>query len=174
MRKALTLILCWLHQVALSVWLGGIVVVGAVAAPGVFRTAKAQGHTDMSFPLYRFAGEALGEVFRRFNYVVLAAAMVMLLAGLAYGALAGFCPRRIGVRAVLTLLAGGIALWVTLVLYPELIRLRDSGQMTTFDQIHRTYSSAFQAQLILLFGVAGLTGWMHLDRGRSGSAEAAR
>lgn len=164
MRTFAALALNWLHQIALSVWLGGIVVVGAVAAPAVFRTAKAQGHTDMSQPLYRFAGEALGEVFRRFNYVVLVAAALMLLAGMTYGLLAGFRPRWVAVRALLTLLAAGIAVWVTFALYPELIRLRDSGEMTPFDQIHRTYSTAFQVQLVLLLAVAGLTGWMHLTR----------
>ena len=164
MRTFALVTLNWLHQIALSVWLGGILVVGAVAAPAVFRTAKAQGQTDMSQPLYRFAGEAMGEVFRRFNYVVLAAAALLLLSGIAYGALAGLCRKRITVRAVLTVLATAIALWVTFGLYPELVRLRVSGEMVSFDQMHRTYSTAFQGQLVLLLGVAALTGWMHLGK----------
>lgn len=171
MRNFAVLALQWLHQIALSLWLGGILIVGAVVAPAVFRTAKAQGHTDMSQPLYRFAGEAMGEVFRRFNYVILAAAAVLLVTGIAYGFLAGLSRRRVTMRAVLTLLAAGVAVWVTFALYPELVRLRTSGEMVTFDQMHRTYSTAFQAQLLLLLGVTALTGWMHLGRERSSLPE---
>lgn len=171
MRNFAALALNGLHQIALSLWLGGILVVGAVVAPAVFRTAKNQGHTDMTQPLYRFAGEAMGEVFRRFNYVVLAAAVVLLITGVAYGLLAGFSRKRVIVRAALTLLAAGVAVWVTFALYPELVRLRTSGEMVTFDQMHRTYSLAFQAQLLLLLGVTGLTGWMHLGRERASVPE---
>jgi uncharacterized membrane protein len=170
MRTFSAVALNWLHQIALSLWLGGIAVIGIVAAPAVFGTARAQGQTATSQPLYRFAGEAMGEVFRRFNYVVLIAGVLLLVTGLAYGTLAGLCKRRLMVRAVLTLLALGVAAWVTFGLYPELVRVRSGGEMGAFDQLHHTYSMAFQVQLLLLVTVAALTGWMHLDRDADGAA----
>lgn len=162
MRTFLSAGLSWLHQVALSVWLGGILVVGAVTAPAVFGTAKAQGQTEISQPLYRFAGEAMGEVFRRFNYLVLAAGVLLLLSGVGYALLTGVCRRRMLARAVLNVLALGVAGWVTFGLYPQMVQARSAGQMGGFDQMHHTYSAAFQAQLILLLGIAALTALIHV------------
>jgi hypothetical protein len=151
--------------------MGGILVIGIVVAPAIFGSAKAQGQTDLSQPLYRFAGEAMGEAFRRFNYVVLAAGVILLIAGWGYGSLAGLCRRRMTVRAILTAVALAIAGWTTFGLYPELVRTRSAGEMTAFDQLHHTYSFAFQGQLLLLVTVAALTAWMHLDRDASAAHE---
>lgn len=161
MRNFFSAALSWLHQVALSLWLGGILIIGAVTAPAVFGTAKSQGQTDASQPLYRFAGEAMGEVFRRFNYVVIVAGVLLLLTGIAYGALSGACRKRLTVRALLTGAALGFGVWVTFVLYPQMVAARAAGVGADFDAMHRTYSMAFQAQLVLLLGVAALTAWMH-------------
>jgi uncharacterized membrane protein len=173
MRTFGAALLYTLHQVGLSLWLGGMIVLGAVSAPAVFRTAKQSGHTEWGMPLYNFAGTATGEGFRRFNYVVLAAAVLMLVTGLAYGFLAGLCRRRLLTRAALTGVAAAIAVWLTVALFPQLIALRGAGQMEQFQAVHHTYSSAFHLQALLLLGVAFLTGWMHLERAPRGTREAA-
>ncbi|MFN3652499.1 MAG: DUF4149 domain-containing protein [Armatimonadota bacterium] len=164
MRALGIVVLHWLHQVGLAVWLGGAVVLGAVAAPSVFGMARAAGDTATGDPLWDFAGVAMGEAFRRFNYVVMAAGGAALLAGIGYGLLARLCRKRVLVRAALTLAALGIAAWLTFVYYPQLVTARAAGDTATFDAFHRTYSTAFQAQMVLLFGVIALTGWMHLFR----------
>jgi uncharacterized membrane protein len=162
MRKVAVIVLQWLHQVALSLWLGGMLVLGAIGAPAVFRVAKDAGHTDWSMELYRFAGTATGIAFGRFNYLALAACGVMLLSGLAYGALAGFPRKALVLRAALTLAAGAVVVWLAFWMFPEMLALRAQGRMAAFDQLHRTYSAAYQAQALLLFVVIGLTGWLHL------------
>ncbi|HEU4754572.1 MAG TPA: hypothetical protein VFU47_15795 [Armatimonadota bacterium] len=157
----------WLHQVTFAVWLGGIAVLGGVAAPAVFRAAKAAGDTHWGMPLYNFAGAVTGAAFGRFNYVVLVAGALMLVSGLAAGSLAGLCRRRVLLRAALTALAWGIVAWLAFGMFPQMLALREQGRMDAFDALHRTYSSLYSAQALLLLAVAGLTAWMHLDRAAS-------
>jgi len=146
------------------VWLGGAVTLGAVSAPAVFRTAKQAGHTRLGMPLYDFASTAVTDGFGRFNAVILAAGAVMLVSGLLYGRLTGACRVRLGVRAALTALAWGVAAWLTFALFPQMLQARDGGDMDVFRSMHKTYSSGFSAQLLLLLAVAALTGWLDLDR----------
>jgi hypothetical protein len=164
MRTLAANVLQWLHQVALALWLGGILTLGAVVAPAVFGTAKKMGHTHWGMPMYTFAGTAIGVAFERFNYVVLACGAVMLVSGLAYGLLAGMCRRRLAARAALTALAWGVGAWLMFSLFPQMMAARAAGRMGVFDSMHRTYSNGFSIQLVLLLGVAALTGWLHLDR----------
>jgi len=156
--------LCWLHQVALAVWLGGIFALGIVAAPAVFGVAKAQGHTDNTHALYRFAGEALGEVFRRFNGVILVAGALTVVAGVVYGLLAGCCSKRLSVRAALSVAAVGFAGHAALALTPPMLAARAAGDWTEFDRLHDVYTLDFKAQAVLLLGILALTAAMHLTR----------
>lgn len=167
MRKYGAIALNGLYQVVFAVWLGGIAALGAVGAPAVFRTAKNMGDREWGKPLYNFAGDAVGEIFRRFNYVALVAGAVVLLAGLGYGTLAGLHRGRLTARALLTIAALGITGWLTFSLYPEMLTLRAQEQMPQFDQLHDLYGLGFRVVAFLLLGVAGLTAWLHLDR-RSG------
>lgn len=167
MRRSLLILCHWLHQLALAVWLGGIVTMGAVSAHAIFGTAKAKGHTEWGMPLYTFAGEALGEAFRRFNYLVLAAGALALIAGIAYGVLDSRGNRGVGVRALLTGAGWAVAAWLTFGLYPQLLAARASGEMALFDRLHKTYTAAFSLQMLLLLGVMGLTAFLDLARQRA-------
>ncbi len=164
MRTLAAVFLSWLHTLGLCLWLGGIGIVGAVVAPAVFGSAKAAGQTEWGQPLYTFAGTVMTEAFRRFSTVVLVAGAVMLLAGLGYGRLAGMCPRRLLVRAALTAAALASAAWAAFSLMPPMLAAQAAGRMDVFDPMHHTYSTVFRLQLVLLLGVAALTGWLHLDR----------
>ncbi|HVF10485.1 MAG TPA: DUF4149 domain-containing protein [Abditibacteriaceae bacterium] len=168
MRIYGTIFLNWLHQVALAVWLGGIVTIGGAVAPAIFGSARKAGHTAHGMPLFDFAGTAIGEAFRRFNTGVLIAGLVMLLAGVAYSRLAGLCPIRTRVRAAMTLLCWAIAVWLEYSLFPRMNAFRSQEQMDAFDDLHQTSTVAFQSQMVLLLGIVALTGWMHLDRSRHG------
>ena len=169
MRLAAVL-LNWLHQLMLAVWLGGIVTL-AVSAPAIFREAKNAGQRHWSQPLYHFAGMAVTSIFQRFTMLCLVAGALMLISGVAYGLLAGLCRRRLWVRTALTALTWGVVLYLQFGLLPEMLRLRDSGQMEQFDALHKTSSHMFSVQLLLLVTVAALTSWMHLDLNPHGTRE---
>src|SRR5689334_17939838 len=126
MRTSLMIFLAWLHQLALSVWLGGIFVLGAIVPPALFGLARRQGQTHWGEPLYTFAGTAISDAFGRFNYAVLVAGALMVVCGVAYGSLSGLCTRRLAARALLTAVAWGISLWLTFMLFPQMIQARMS------------------------------------------------
>jgi hypothetical protein len=163
MRTVFAVGLNWLHQVLLSVWLGGIVVLGAIAGPAVFGAARQAGDTHHGTPLWDFAGTAMGLVFARFNVLLLVGSAVMLAAGIGYGQLAGLCRRRMTVRAGLTALAWLVVLWTEFSLFPQMNAARIQGNLDAFDSMHHLSRHAFEAQMLLLLTVAALTGWMHLD-----------
>lgn len=165
--------LSWLHQLALAVWLGGIATL-AISAPAIFREAKNLGQRHWSQPLYHFAGMAVTSIFQRFTLVCAVAGLLALAAGAGYGLLAGLCRRRLWVRAGLTALAWLIVLYLQFGLLPEMLHLRDGGDMPGFDALHKTSSHLFSAQLLLLVTVAALTSWMHLDLAPHGLSEAPR
>lgn len=102
---------------ALALWVGGIVALGACAAPVVF--------SKVELPL---AGDTMGTIFRRFDKIAMGSAMVLLLAE---AIRAWFRPARAtlmgGARGLLSLAAAGCAVYVGLVSSPRIWELHQSG-----------------------------------------------
>src|SRR5690242_18338547 len=94
-------IAAWIFQLACAVWFGGLIVLGAVSAPGVFRTARRWPEPASAGLVYRFAGLAAGAGFRRFNSLALACGIVLLLAGTAAWLLDRRAERLHALRAAL-------------------------------------------------------------------------
>jgi uncharacterized membrane protein len=164
MRTLAAVLLFWIHQLCLCLWLGGIAILGAVAAPAVFGAARTAGDTQTGMPLFDFAGTALAGAFGRFNTVVLVAGAVMLVSGVGYGLLSGLCRKRLTVRAGFEALAYAWAAYLATQLYPKMMAARVAGDLATFDEMHHTYSRGYSGQMVLLLGVAALTAWLHVDR----------
>lgn len=61
----------FIHLLALSVWVGGIVIIGAIVAPTLFRGAGSR----------RSAGVLMGEILRKFDRVALACAGALIVTG---------------------------------------------------------------------------------------------
>jgi hypothetical protein len=153
----------WLHQVLLSLWLGGILVLGAVAAPGVFGAAKAAGHTQRGMPLYTFAGVAMGDVFERFAAMIMVVGLLLAVTGVAYGQLGGLCRRRTIVRAAITVVAWGLTVWMAFGVFPQMDTARELKNMALFDSLHNLSSNVFKAQALLLLGVAAISACPYLN-----------
>jgi hypothetical protein len=60
--------------VAVALWIGGVVVLGAVAAPAIFDTMAARGVSEGRV----LAGAVFGEAFRRFHLVSYACGVVII------------------------------------------------------------------------------------------------
>lgn len=84
---------------ALVIWVGGLVALGAIAAPAAFDVAAARHLPDARL----VAGALFGEMLRRFTLVCYGAGAVLLLTLIARRIL-GPRPHRFGWRAGLTLL----------------------------------------------------------------------
>lgn len=160
----------WIHQVGLTLWLGGILITGAVFAPSIFGQAKALGDTHAGMPLYDFASQIMNVAFGKFNGVVLASGVLMLIGGIGSGMLTPLCRKGVWGRAALTAGAWAVAAWLALSLYPQMLAAKAAGQADVFKSMHQTYNLGFMVQLLALLAISGLTAY--LEAGKRVSTEA--
>jgi uncharacterized membrane protein len=98
---------------ALAVWVGGLITLGAVAAPAIFDELGAAGNDG------RFrAGQVFGEILRRFHSVAYGCAAV-IVTSLGARAVLGPRPRRFAIRASIAALMLAATAWTGLVMLPR-------------------------------------------------------
>jgi hypothetical protein len=83
----------YVYVLSLAVWLGGMIVLGAVVAPSVFQTLPALEPASGR----ALAGAAFGEALARFHYVAYGAGAVMMVSLVAM-ALLGPRPKSFAIR----------------------------------------------------------------------------
>jgi uncharacterized membrane protein len=105
----------YVYVLALVVWLGGMVVLGAVVAPTIFQTLQGLSPQDGR----AFAGEAFKAMLVRFHYIAYACGALGLLSLVGMGLL-GPRPKGYAIRAGLVFLMLGIALYSGLVVLSEI------------------------------------------------------
>src|SRR5262245_65259434 len=101
---------------ALVVWVGGLVTLGALAAPAAFEVLGARGAEGRAL-----AGSVVGETLRRFNLVAYLCAAVVLLTLTVRGVL-GPRPRRFAVRIGGLLVMTAAAMYAGVVVAPQIAR----------------------------------------------------
>jgi uncharacterized membrane protein len=150
------LALRYVYVFALVVWLGGMIVLGALVAPTTFQILQA------TEPITgrELAGEVFGATIARFHYVAYGAG-ALLLFSLAAMAVLGPRPRHYAVRSALIVAMLGVSAYSGLVVLNRLdVIQRDAGtpvsrlpaddaRRNQFDQLHR-----LSTQLMML-NVAG-------------------
>jgi len=134
------------YVLALALWTGGLVVLGAIVAPTVFGMVPAPASAD-----------AMTVVFRKFDAVAIACALIVLLAeaGLAWR---GAQTTRLDLaRGGAAVGAGGLAIVTGTWLSPAIQALHDEGAIrglgeagAALEQFHRHAASAAKAELFLL------------------------
>jgi putative copper export protein len=147
---------------ALAVWLGGLVTLGAVAAPLVFGIVPAPASAD-----------AMTAVFRRFDSISIGCAVVVLLVEGAHGATRRPLFRRDLVRGGLVVAATALAIVLAMVVSPHIERLHRAGAVRglgaaglELDSVHHTAEGLAKTELALLVAVLAL----HAFRPRAASA----
>jgi hypothetical protein len=105
---------------ALALWIGGLVALGAFAAPAAFDVLGALGVDGRSL-----AGKVVGETLRRFNLVAYGCAGVVLLS-LAVRGVLGPRPRRFGIRVAGLFLMIVAAVYAGAVVGPQIVRLQQT------------------------------------------------
>ena len=100
----------FIHLLALSIWVGGIVAIGAIVAPILFRRVKSR----------RTAGELMGEILRRFDQVTLFCAGALIVTGvIKYFSWENLTPWNL-TRYVAILIMTAAGLYSALVISPRL------------------------------------------------------
>jgi hypothetical protein len=103
--------------IALAIWIGGLVSLGACAAPLVFKIVPA--------PL---SGEAMGAVFRRFDAVAISCAIVVLgCEAVRIWVRDGSATISERLRGLLAVTAAGAAIYGGVELSPSIIELHAAG-----------------------------------------------
>jgi hypothetical protein len=146
----------WLYLVALAIWLGGLVVLGATVAPGLFDALAPTGVVQGR----QAAGEAFGVILDRFHLVSYGAAATLVVTLVAMGLL-GPRPRPWAPRLVLLLAMAAATLVVHVPVGRTMTRLqREAGgtprqfdaqdpRRVEFEWLHRLSTA------LLLFNVGG-------------------
>ena len=138
----------WLELMGLTVWIGGMLLLGAVVAPTVFNTVK---------PI-EMAGEAMSLVFRKFNgglvYLCIALVVLGYLGKLFLSQKRGRSLRIEGGLLTVMVLLG---LYIGVILGPRMEDLRqiritnpsNSTAIIEFDRDHRISVTSFSVNLFL-------------------------
>ncbi len=141
-----------LHLLALALWLGGLVAIGALVAPTAFHATRSAPALAGNLPLQNaLAGAVVGGSLRLFNILTLVCAGLLLAVGF------GLCPstdrRWTGASFGVTLALLLSALYLTFSLTPALDAAQARGDLAGFDKMHHLYeqvSTLFQFPLLLL------------------------
>jgi hypothetical protein len=135
---------------AAGVWVGGMVALGACAAPFVFRLTPAP-----------FSGDAMGAAFARFDHIALGAAVTLLGAEVARIYAAGARARlpAARVRRVIAVVMAACAAYGGLSLSPHILELHQAGarrgEGPLGEELERTHVRAEQVgKLELALGAA--------------------
>ena len=109
------LALRYVYVLALAVWLGGMVILGAVVAPATFQVLQA------SVPATgrELAGTVFGATLVRFHYVAYAAGGLLLVT-LAAMRVLGPPPAHVGVRAIIAAVMLAVALYSGMVVLHQI------------------------------------------------------
>lgn len=113
------LVLRYAALVAIALWVGGLIALGAVAAPATFDVVAARNVADGRV----LAGAIFGEALRRFHLVAYGCAGVVLLSMTSRAAL-GPRPTHFGVRFAIFALMLAATLYSGFVLTPKIERAR--------------------------------------------------
>jgi uncharacterized membrane protein len=109
------LALRYIYVLALVVWLGGMLILGALVAPTTFEILQASAGSQGR----ELAGALFGAMLARFHYVAYAAGALLLLT---LGAMRVLGPRpaHSGLRAIIAALMLGVALYSGLVVLRQI------------------------------------------------------
>lgn len=164
------LTLRYAYVLALVVWLGGMLALGAIVAPATFQVLQASA-PEVGRAL---AGELFGQIVARFHYVAYACGGVMLIS-MAVIAILGPRPRAFAVRLAV------IATMLLIALYSGLIVLRtidaiqlevgrlpsllplDDARRIRFDELHQLSTRLMMVNIV---GALALLYWEARDAGQ--------
>src|SRR5579884_1229982 len=121
------MIVQFIHLLALSIWVGGIVGIGLIVAPILFRRIKSR----------KTAGELMGEILRRFDIVSLYCIAALIITGIIkYSTWENLTPWNL-IRYVAILIMSSGGLYSALVVSPKLrnwMAYQSTGKVTALSR----------------------------------------
>jgi len=138
---------------ALAIWIGGLVALGACAAPLVFKIVPAP-----------FSGEAMGAVFRRFDMIAMSCAVVVLgCEAVRIWVREGSATTAERLRGLLAVTAAGAAIYGGVELSPSIVALHAAGAVrglgengVKLDRIHDLAEAVAKVEVTVGFFLLAL------------------
>ncbi len=150
-------VLSFASTLALSIWLGGLVVLGAVVAPIVFRVVHAPTSAD-----------AMTLVFSRFDSLKVVCALAALVIEVARIRMASCVGRLCAIRGIALLFAASLAITGASLVTPVIAELHHAGAVRyvgpegqKLERFHRRAEAMAKAEvwlLLLVFGACAAGG----------------
>jgi hypothetical protein len=138
---------------ALAIWIGGLVALGACAAPLVFKIVPAP-----------VSGEAMGAVFRRFDMIAISCAIVVLgCEAVRIWVREGSATTSERLRGLLAVTAAGAAIYGGIELSPSIVALHAAGAVrgvgengVKLDRIHDLAEAVAKVEVAVGFFLLAL------------------
>jgi uncharacterized membrane protein len=155
---------CGVAVLAAGIWIGGMIALGACAAPFVFRLTPAP-----------FSGDAMGAAFARFDRIAIGASVLLLGAEVVRTWVAGPTGRGLAARArrLTAVLMAAAAAYIGLVLTPQINEKHRAGvsrhvgpEGEALEAIHKRAESLGKAEVALGALLIGLHVFTVSDRRR--------
>ncbi|MCW3060747.1 MAG: hypothetical protein JWQ02_2568 [Capsulimonas sp.] len=153
----LSVIARWIHNVALSLWLGGVIAIGALSAPAAFNITRHHPAFAGNLALQNdIAGAIIGVAFRHFNTLCIVSGILMLLAsaGLFRLSQEPRARRLTAISAVAVVILTGLAVYLQYGLFPVIDDAKLQQHWPLFDRLHHLYVALTNMQMPLLLVVA--------------------
>ena len=160
----------YVYVLALVVWLGGMIVVGAIVAPTTFQVLQASAPENGR----ALAGELFGRILARFHYIAYASGGLLLIT-IAAMALLGPRPRAFAIRLAVIASMLLIALYSGLIVLPTIDSIQlEAGRLPSlldaadprrvrFDQLHQLSTRLMMVNIV---GALALLYWEARDHGQ--------
>jgi hypothetical protein len=157
MLTFLSIVLRFLRDLGIALWLGGLIAIGALVAPTAFHLVRQlpQLHADKNLQT-AIAGGVVGGSLRIFNVVCYVCGGLIIVAE-AFMLLnpsktrTGFFWTSFSLILAIALL--GSAFYLGHVLFPALDLAQQQGNLLLFDRLHHLYEQLSGLQLPLLLGI---------------------
>lgn len=144
-----------IRMVALAVWIGGLIALGAIAAPLVFGSVPAP-----------FSADAMTLVFRRFDRFAIACGAILLACEGWERAVKHPTSRLDGFRLIATAVATLLAVIEGVFISPKIAALHGARAIRgvgeaglELESVHRWAEALAKGELLVLVGVVVLTAW---------------
>jgi hypothetical protein len=157
LRNALPILARWLHSIALALWLGGLLAIGAFVAPTAFWVVRNNSFfTGKPALQAQIAGGIVGGSLRPFGVLCDVCAILLLAsAALLWPSLARSSRTWTALGMAITLILLCTSLYQGFSLFPTMDAAQTQGNTALFDVLHHRYETiSTSVQFPLLFVLA--------------------
>lgn len=151
---------------ALAIWLGGIIAIGALSAPVTFYNIRHTATINIALEARNMlAGDIVGSQLRIFNYISYICGAILLIAASAINNQISQKQQRVWKTAIILIaLLLLISIYLGFGLFPVMDHYRQIRDMVPFDNAHHLYQWLVELQMPILMILIFQYAWATSDK----------